>query len=43
MRLEDLSPAAREAVEAGLRDIDAGRVRPHAEVWAELKAEFEQA
>jgi len=42
VRLEDLPPAERAAVEAGLRDIEAGRVRPHAEVWAELQAEFGQ-
>ena len=42
VRLEDLPPAVRESVEAGLRDSAAGRSRPHEEVWAELKAEFGQ-
>ena len=40
VKLEDLSPAVRAAVEEGIRDADAGRTRPHAEVWAELQAEF---
>lgn len=40
VRLEDLPPAARAAVEEGLRGMEAGRVRPHAEVWAEVRAEF---
>jgi len=41
-RLADLPPAERAAVEEGLRDAQAGRVRPHADVWAELQAEFGQ-
>lgn len=43
VRLEDLPPAVRESIEAGLRDSAAGRTRPHEEVWAELKAEFGQS
>lgn len=42
VRLTDLPPAERAAVEAELRDAQAGRVRPHANVWAELQAEFGQ-
>lgn len=42
VRLADLPLAERAAVEEGVRDTQAGRVRPHADVWAELQAEFEQ-
>ena len=38
--LEELLPAERAAVEEGLRDIEAGRVIPHAEVWAEIEAKY---
>ncbi len=38
--LEELPPAARAAVEEGLRQLDAGEGRPHTEVWAEFEARF---
>ena len=40
VNLADLTPAARAAVEEGLRDIDAGRVIPNAEVWAPYAAKY---
>ena len=43
VRLADLSPAGRAAVEEGLSDVKAGRVRPHTQGWAELQAEFGQS
>lgn len=43
VRLEDLPPAVRESVEAGLRDIEAGRVVPHEQVMAEMQARYGRA
>lgn len=40
VRLEDLPPAERAAVEEGLKQLDAGQGRPHAEVWAEYEAKY---
>jgi len=40
VRLEDLPPAERAAVEEGLRQCDAGLGRPHAEVWAPYEAKY---
>ncbi len=40
--LDDLDPETRAAVERGLADIDAGRVIPAEQVFAELKARFDK-
>ena len=40
VRLEDIPEAAREGVEEGLRQLDAGQGIPHEQVWAKVEAKY---
>ena len=43
VRLADLSPAERAAVEEGLHQLDTGQGIPHAQVWAKYAAAYDVA